>query len=90
MGYEHSNVARIRQQIVHEEMAAHLGLTGPAITSRHEFINARATRGAVRILQLVEQGRCAEAQALMNIPNWGVEEEEKEGMSHFDTFSLRK
>ncbi len=75
------------QQALHED-AARLGLSGLAITSRHELINARATRGAERILQLIEQGKYAEAQALMNTPNWGVEEEGKEDMSHFDTASL--
>ena len=36
-----SEVARIRQQIADEYEAAQLGLTGPAIVSRHDFIAAR-------------------------------------------------
>ena len=36
-----SEVARLRQQIADEYEAAQLGLTGPAIVSRHDFIAAR-------------------------------------------------
>lgn len=69
---EQSEVTRIRQLIEQEEITAHLGLTGPAIVANHELINARASRGAARILQLIEQGRYAEAHALMDMPDWGT------------------
>lgn len=36
-----SEVARLRQRIADEYEAAQLGLTGPAIVSRHDFITAR-------------------------------------------------
>ncbi len=83
----HSDIAQFRERQAAEEVAAHLGLVGPAIVARHDFIEARAERGAARLLQLIAQGRHAEAEAQMNVPDWGLEEEQ--GMSHFDTTSLR-
>lgn len=69
-----SEIARFREQQALEEESARLALTGYAITARHDFIIARAQRGAERILRLIEQGKHAEAQVLMNTENWGVEE----------------
>ena len=69
-----SEIARFREQQALEEEAARLALTGYAITSRHDFIIARAQRGAEHILRLIDEGKHAEAQALMNTDNWGVED----------------
>jgi hypothetical protein len=66
-----SEVARFREQQALQEQAAHLGLLGFAITARHDFIEARAQRGASRILQLIAEGKQAEALTLMNEPDWG-------------------
>jgi len=70
-----SEVARFREQQALEEQAARLGLSGYAITARHDFIEARAQRGAERILQLIAEGKEAEALTLMNEPHWGLEAE---------------
>ena len=69
-----SEVARTMQRIDLEMEAAERALYGYAITARHDFITARAQRGAERILRLIEQGNHAEAHALMNTEHWGVEE----------------
>jgi hypothetical protein len=69
-----SEIARFREQQALEEEAARLALSGYAITARHEFITARMQRGGERILQLIEQGKHEEAQALMNSDNWGAED----------------
>lgn len=74
-----SEIARFREQQSQQEEAARLGLAGPAIVSRHDFINARAERGAERILQLLAQGNYKEAEQQMNLPDWGLEGEEKQG-----------
>ena len=71
-----SEVARFREQQALEEQAAHLGLTGVAITARHDFIVARAQLGAERILRLLAEGKEAEALRLMNEPDWGLKTEE--------------
>ena len=71
-----SEIARFREQQAVEEESARLALTGYAITARHDFIIARAQRGAERILRLIDEGKHAEAQALMNTDNWGVEDKE--------------
>ena len=71
-----SEIARFREQQALEEESARLALTGYAITARHDFITARAQRGAERILRLIDEGKHAEAQALMNTESWGVEEKE--------------
>src|SRR6266852_3079619 len=67
-----SEVARFREQQALQEQAALLGLSGYAITARHDFIEARAQRGASRILQLLAEGKEAEALTLMNEPQWGL------------------
>jgi hypothetical protein len=72
-----SEVARFREQQALEEQAAHLGLSGFAITARHDFIEARAQRGAEHILRLLAEGKEAEALMLMNAPHWGLEAEEQ-------------
>lgn len=64
-----SEVAQFRKRQAAQETAARLGLTAPAIVSRHDFIEARAERGAAQILQLLAQGRYAEAEAQMNLPD---------------------
>jgi hypothetical protein len=63
-------VARLMQQIAAEEEAARRGLYGLAMVARHELITARMTRGAERVLRLIEEGRHAEAQALLNTDDW--------------------
>ncbi len=73
-----SEVARLMRQIDLELEAAQRGLYGFAITARHDFITARMQRGGERILQLIEEGKHEEAQALMNADNWGIEEREKD------------
>ncbi len=75
-----SEVAYFRQQQALREEAARRGLYGLAIVASHELITARMERGAERILQLVQEGKHAEAIALMNTETWGVAgEEEQEG-----------
>jgi hypothetical protein len=69
-----SEIARFREQQVLEEEAARLALSGFALTARHDFINARMQRGGERILQLIEEGKHEEAQALLNSDNWGGEQ----------------
>ena len=71
-----SEIARFREQQALEEESARLALIGYAITARHDFITARAQRGAERILRLIDEGKHAEAQALMNTENWGIEDNE--------------
>jgi len=83
-----SDVTQFREQQACQEEAARLGLSGPAIVSRHDFIEARAERGAERILQLLAQGRYAEAEAQMNLPGWELGEAEERAISHFDTTGL--
>ena len=74
-----SDIARLRRRIALEEEAARLGLTGLAIVASHEIITARMERGAERILQLIEEGKQAEAVALMNTETWGIEEQGEPG-----------
>ena len=59
--------------------AARLGLTGLGIVASHEIITARMERGAERILRLIEEGKQAEAVALMNTETWGIEEQGEPG-----------
>jgi hypothetical protein len=63
-----------KQCIEQEHEASTYGLSGPAMVARHEFIEARLTRGANRILKLIEQQRFSEAQLLMEQVSWGKEE----------------
>jgi hypothetical protein len=70
-----SEVALFRERQALEEASARLGLTGLAQVAQHEAINARATRGAERILRLVEQGQHEQAITLMDRPDWGADEE---------------
>ena len=62
----------LKNQIEQEATAAQRGLCGLAVVGRHDIINARATRGAERILRLVEEGRRAEALRLMDLDDWGA------------------
>lgn len=71
-----SNVALFRERQALEEASARLGLDGFAQIANHEAINARVQRGAQRILHLVEQGRHAQALALMEQPYWEDPENE--------------
>jgi hypothetical protein len=73
-----SEVARIMRQIDLELEAAQRGLHGFASTARHDFINARMQRGGERILQLIDEGKHEEAQALMNADNWEIQGREKD------------
>ena len=74
---EKSQLARDLARIDLElESAARLE-HGVAITARHDFINARMQRGGERILQLIDEGRHEEAQALMNTEDWGIVDEQK-------------
>lgn len=77
-----SEIARFREQQALEEESARLTLTGYAITSRHDFIIARAQRGAERILRLIDEGKHAEAQKLMNTENWGVQDMDTATQDH--------
>lgn len=72
-----SEVAQAMRQIDLEQEAAERGMHGFAITARHDFINAQMQRGGEYILQLIEEGRHEEAQALMNTDNWGVGRKQK-------------
>ncbi|HEY0756864.1 MAG TPA: hypothetical protein VGD98_23125 [Ktedonobacteraceae bacterium] len=82
-----SEIAHLREQQIQQEEAGRLGLSGLAVVSRHDFIEARAERGAARILELLAHGQYAEAEAQMNLPAWGAGEGEHANMSHFDTTS---
>ena len=78
MGTEKSEVASLMQRIDLERAAAQQGLTGLAYgTARHDFITARMERGAERILQLIQEGKLAEAIALMETETWSVDGEEE-------------
>jgi uncharacterized protein YjiK len=69
-----NEVMRLREQIRLESEVAERGLSGLAWgVSRHDFIEARATRGADYILQLIEEGKRDEAIALMHTQDWGCE-----------------
>ena len=81
-----SEVAQLMKRIELEEEAARQGLSGVAIVARHELISVRMTRGAERILRLVEQGRDEEAQALLNTEYW----REDEKASQSDTSEERE
>lgn len=72
-----SEVARAMRQIDLEREAGAQGMYGFTITARHDFINARMQRNGERILQLIEEGKHEEAQALMNTDNWGRGEKQK-------------
>ena len=67
-----SEVARFRELQALEEESMRMAFSGLAITARHDIITARMQRGGERILQLIEEGKHEEAQALMNTDNWGV------------------
>jgi hypothetical protein len=71
-----SEIARLRQQIALEEEAAYRGFYGYATVARHDFIEARMTWGADRILKCIEEGKFEEAEALMELPDWGAEQTE--------------
>ncbi len=73
-----SEVASLMQRIDLEREAAQQGLTGLAYgTARHDFITARMERGAERILLLIQEGKLAEAIALMETETWSVDREEE-------------
>ncbi len=69
-----SEIARFRERQTLEEEAMRLAQSGLAITARHDFITARAQRGAERILRLIDEGKHEQALVLMNTEHWGVEE----------------
>jgi hypothetical protein len=71
-----SMVARFREQQALEEEAARRGLYGVAMTASHALINARMERAGERILRILQEGKEAEALALMETLDWGLEEEE--------------
>jgi hypothetical protein len=69
---QNSEVVRLIHQIQREREAAERSLYGLAEgTARHAFIEARAARGADAILHLMQEGKHAEAIALMETPDWG-------------------
>ncbi len=73
-----SEVASLMQRIDLEREAAQQGLTGLAYgTARHDFITTRMERGAERILLLIQEGKLAEAIALMETETWSVDGEEE-------------
>jgi hypothetical protein len=65
-----SEVARFRQEQALQEEAGKQGLSGLAIVASHETITARMEIGAQRILQLIQEGKHEEAQALFAAPDW--------------------
>ena len=73
-----SEVARLMRQITLEYESAELGLTGMAITAKHEFITARMEHGGARILQLIAEGKHEEAQKLLNADNWEIKGREND------------
>ena len=67
-----SDVAHLRQQLQLKHEAAERGLSGLASgAAKHDFIEARATRGAEYILQLIQERKHKEAVLLMESPDWG-------------------
>lgn len=67
-----SEIAQFRHEQALQEQAAQNALFGLACgVSRHDFIEARTTRGADRILQLLDAGKQEEAMALWETPDWG-------------------
>ncbi len=80
---------QFRQQQALQEEAARQGLCGLASGfSRHDFIEARAERGAQLILQLIEQGEHEEAQKLMAMNTWGQGELAEEDEERCRTTTL--
>lgn len=65
-----SEVAAFRKNQELQDEAARRGLYGLAMVASHEIITARMEIGAERILQLVQQGKQAEAIALMSSEDW--------------------
>jgi hypothetical protein len=91
--YKLSDIAAFRRQQAAQEEAAQLGLNGLASGfSRHAFIEARMERAAGHILQLLQDGRLEEAEALMATRTLGdpglegLEAEERE-TCHTSTLS---
>lgn len=79
-----SEVVEMRRRIDLENEAGRLALYGYAEVARHDRIIASMERGAERILQLAQQGRHEEAQAMMNSEYWkevaaGVPDEPRKG-----------
>ena len=70
-----SEVARFRQQQALQEQAAQQGLSGLAVVSRHDFIEARMERGAERLLHLIKEGKHEEVKRLMETEAWALEGE---------------
>jgi hypothetical protein len=70
-----SEVAQFRQQQALQEQAAEQGLYGLAVTSRHDFIEARMERGAEGLLQLIKEGKHEEVKLLMETEAWVLERE---------------
>ena len=70
-----SEIARFREQQALQEAAARQALYGPAITASHAFITARMEKAADRLLRLLEEGKHAEVQAIMESPAWALEGE---------------
>lgn len=68
-----SEMARLIRQIDLEREAAERGMYGFASTARHDFINARMQRNGERILQLIDEGKHEEAQAVLNADNWSTD-----------------
>lgn len=73
-----SEVARAMRQIDLELEAARRSLHGFAISTRHDFINARMQRHGERILRLIDEGKHEEAQALLNSDDWSGDGDKKE------------
>lgn len=92
MSEQKSNLACLRQKIDLENQAAQWALTGLSSgVARHAFIEARMERAAGHILQLLEEGKHEEAEVLMATRTLGdpglegLEEEEQQAVSHYDT-----
>jgi hypothetical protein len=71
-----SEVARAMRQIDLELEAADRALYGFAITTRHDFINARMQRQGEYLLRLIDAGKHQEALALMNTDDWGDKQQQ--------------
>jgi hypothetical protein len=66
-----SEIARFRRQHALEEEAARRGFSDFAAVASHRSINARMDRAGERILRCIDAGKFEEAQALMELPDWG-------------------
>lgn len=85
-----SEIGRFREQWALDEQAAEWARLGLAVQAPHHTITARMERGGRRILQLIDEGKHEEAQALLNTDWWEEEQEEEKGQAEEKTKQKQK